>query len=251
MVTQSPAPASTLSSRASSLSNNPALGFVPWIIFWVVAGPRTWEVASGCALLASVMLLAIDVGGPMLERALAAGAGLSPDPRERLDQHERPDPSDRSAPRRRREVRTPKILDLGTAVFFLALVVIGFFVDRQDLIGLEKYSQAISSAALGLIVILSIALGHPFTEQYAREGVPESLWHTPLFRRTMLIMSSVWAAIFAVTAILGVAYQTGITGAGSNDLVNWYIPIGLVILGFKFNDWYPSYIQRLAAEHRP
>ena len=33
------------------------LGFVPWIIFWVVCGPSTWEYAAGGALLAAVILL--------------------------------------------------------------------------------------------------------------------------------------------------------------------------------------------------
>jgi len=33
------------------------LGFVPWIIFWVVSGPSTWEYAAGGALLAAVILL--------------------------------------------------------------------------------------------------------------------------------------------------------------------------------------------------
>jgi hypothetical protein len=33
------------------------LGFVPWIIFWVVCGPTTWEYAAGGALLAAVILL--------------------------------------------------------------------------------------------------------------------------------------------------------------------------------------------------
>lgn len=31
-------------------------GFVPWIIFWVVAGPSSWEYASGGALLAALIL---------------------------------------------------------------------------------------------------------------------------------------------------------------------------------------------------
>jgi hypothetical protein len=38
--------------------------------------------------------------------------------------------------------------------------------------------------------------------------------------------------------------KTGIAGAGSSDLLNWYIPIGLVILGFQFNKWYPSHLQQ-------
>jgi len=32
-------------------------GFVPWIIFWVVAGPSSWEYAAGGAFLAALILL--------------------------------------------------------------------------------------------------------------------------------------------------------------------------------------------------
>ena len=36
--------------------HNPFVGFVPWIIFWVVSGPSTWEWATLGALLAAVIL---------------------------------------------------------------------------------------------------------------------------------------------------------------------------------------------------
>jgi uncharacterized membrane protein len=40
--------------------NNPFVGFVPWIIFWVVAAPSTWEYATLGALLAAVILALPD-----------------------------------------------------------------------------------------------------------------------------------------------------------------------------------------------
>jgi hypothetical protein len=218
-------------SRRGAISESPMLTFVPWVIFWIVSGPRTWEVASGCALLASLMLLLIGIDpAPIVDRAVGVTA------RDHAGRARRPI-----------KLQVPKILDLGTIAFFLVLVIIGLFVDRHTLIGLEKYSQAISSAALGLIVVTSIVLGHPFTEQYARQGVPEDVWDTPGFRHTMVLMSGVWAVIFAVMAILGLIAKTGIAGAGSSDLLNWYIPIGLVILGFQFNKWYPSHLQQSAS----
>jgi hypothetical protein len=36
--------------------NNPFVGFVPWIIFWVVSSPSTWEWATLGALIAAVIL---------------------------------------------------------------------------------------------------------------------------------------------------------------------------------------------------
>jgi hypothetical protein len=220
-------------SGSGGLSNNPVLSFVPWVIFWVVAGPRNWELGVGCALIASVVLLLVGIDAkPIVDRAVARSAGAG-------------SPS-AAVPIR---IRPPKILDVGTAVFFLALVIVGAFVDRQTLVVLENYAQAISSGALAVIVLLSIAVGHPFTEQYGREKVPEEQWHTPLFRRTMLIMSGVWALIFVVMAILGAISQTGIAGAGASDWLNWYIPIALIVVGMKFNVWYPSQVRQTVGGH--
>lgn len=42
-------------------------GFIPWIIFWVVAGPASWEYAAGGALLASLILAFPDVEGKSLK----------------------------------------------------------------------------------------------------------------------------------------------------------------------------------------
>ncbi len=40
--------------------NNPFVGFAPWIIFWVVASPSTWEYATLGALIAAVILAIPD-----------------------------------------------------------------------------------------------------------------------------------------------------------------------------------------------
>ena len=219
---------------SGGVSNNPVLAFVPWIIFWVVSGPRTWELASGCSLLASVLLLLVEVApSDLSERAadLAAGTGR--------------------ASRRPLRLASPKVLDVGTVLFFFVLTIVGLFADRSALLFLEKYAQAISSAALCLIVVASIAVGHPFTQQYAADEAPPEVAASPMFHRMMVFMSSVWAVIFAVMAILGVIAKTGVTGAGSSAVLNWYIPIGLVIVGFKFNQWYPDFVRSARAGQGP
>jgi hypothetical protein len=61
MVTPSGQPQSLVASRGVRLpprmGGRSFVGFVPWIIFWVVAGPSSWEYASGGALLAALILL--------------------------------------------------------------------------------------------------------------------------------------------------------------------------------------------------
>jgi hypothetical protein len=42
------------------------------------------------------------------------------------------------------------------------------------------------------IVLVSIALGQPFTRQYAREEVPPELWESPIFPKSTAVIAWVW-----------------------------------------------------------
>ncbi|GIH05652.1 hypothetical protein Rhe02_37190 [Rhizocola hellebori] len=174
------------------------LGFVPWIIFWVVCGPSTWEYAAGGALLAAVILLI-----PSRERGRV------------------------------------KLLDIVSVVFFAALVVAGLFLDRSQLIWLEDYSQAISSGVLALVVLGSLAFV-PFTEQYAREQVPQQFWSRPEFKRVNRTLTLVWGLTFAACAVLGLIAQHD---RGGSAWLNWVIPAVLIVGAFKFTAWYPDRVK--------
>lgn len=96
--------------------SNAFIGFVPWIIFWVVASPSTWEWAALAALIAAVVLAAPSVSTP---------GGV-------------------------------KLLDAGTIAFFALVCLLALFLDRADLDWLEKNAQVISSGALALIAFVSL-----------------------------------------------------------------------------------------------
>ncbi|MCK7473424.1 MAG: hypothetical protein MZV49_07660 [Rhodopseudomonas palustris] len=49
---------------------------------------------------------------------------------------------------------------------------------------------------------LTIALGKPFTLDYAKEHVDPSLWNDPRFIRTNVLMTGVWASTFTINAVL-------------------------------------------------
>ncbi|HST38642.1 MAG TPA: hypothetical protein VLK58_04000 [Conexibacter sp.] len=170
-------------------------GFVPWIIFWVVASPSSWEYASGGALLAALILLI-----PTPDRG------------------------------------SIKLLDIASIVFFGALTLAGFVLDRDQLSWLEDYSQAISSGALALVVLGSLAFV-PFTEQYAREQAPREVWESPLFKQVNRMLTLVWGVVFAISAVLGVIAQQVDSGT---DWLNWIFPIALIVGAFKFTAWYPD-----------
>jgi hypothetical protein len=207
-----------------SFRDNPFLSFAPWILFWVIAGPSTWEVACVSALIAAVLLLILDIEPPYIgDRLVDAASGV------------------RGSGRTRLGLKAPKTLDIGTVVFFALFSILGIFLARPDLIQLEQYSQAIGSGGLAVIVLTSLVVGHPFTEQYAREQTPEEYWDTPTFRRTNNIITAVWGLIFVVSAVLG--FIAGRSSSNSlHDWFYWYIPIILLVLGFRFTSWYPAQV---------
>ena len=170
------------------LAQNPITGFVPWILFWVIGGPSTWETAAIAALRAAVlvMLLSLEPDGLFEWAAGSGGSG--------------------GAARRRRglELSQLKLLDVATVLFFAAFVVAALVTSRHDVTELDEYSQAISSGALGLIALGSIVFRHPFTTDYAKESAPPQVWHTAAFKRINIVLSSIWAAVFLLCAVLGV-----------------------------------------------
>lgn len=97
---------------AHRLARGPFAGFIPWILFWVIGGPSTWETAAIAALLAAVLLTVLSLetsNAPATERA------ASPVPAGPLD------------------LRRLKVLDVATIVFFAALVIVALVTSRHDL----------------------------------------------------------------------------------------------------------------------
>jgi hypothetical protein len=196
---------------AQRLASNPVTGFIPWIAFWVIGGLSTWEISTLAALLAAILVTMLSmcprpVRGPRFEPG-------------RL-----------------------KLLDIGTVVFFALLSLAALVTTRHNVSNLDKYSQAISSGALGLIALGSIVFRHPFTVDYAKQKAPPEVWSTAAFRRINQVLSSVWAAVFLLCAVLGLAAQQSVA-RGMRDYLGWYIPIAAIFLAFRFTKWYPQQVR--------
>jgi hypothetical protein len=130
--------------------------------------------------------------------------------------------------------RAPKLLEIGTAILFGALAAYAL-LRRPDwsIIGVRL---AVDSGLL-LIVLISIAIRQPFTQQYAREQVARELWRSPEFLRTNDVITAVWALAFAALVIA--------------DIVLLYVPelpprFGIIVSilalvgAVKFTAWYPE-----------
>lgn len=137
--------------------------------------------------------------------------------------------------------RAPKILDIGTAILFSGLALYAFF-DKPtwSVIGVRLCVDC----GLLLIVVISMAVGKPFTLQYAREQVSPEFWNSSEFRRTNYVISGAWALAFAlmVVAELVLLYSPSMPRRAG------IIVIILALVGaVKFTAWYPERVR--GSEH--
>lgn len=91
------------------------------------------------------------------------------------------------------------VIELGSAVFFALLAALAFAAPDSPF---EPYSTALSLGWLALTAWGSLAVRRPFTLGIARTMVPPAVWDNPVFLRTNMIITAVWAASFTVNAAL-------------------------------------------------
>lgn len=130
--------------------------------------------------------------------------------------------------------RSPKVLEIGTAVLFSVLALYALLGDPGwSIIGVRLRVDA----GLLLIVLVSLALRRPFTLQYARESVPKEFWDSPEFLRTNYVITGVWALAFAVMVIaeLAILYVPEMP-----PRLGIFATIAALIGAAKFTSWYPE-----------
>lgn len=137
-------------------------GFLPWIVLAAASSTVGWQWGAVSALAVTVGLLVQD----------------------------------------RHAGRAVGALELGGAVFFIALAVLAFAAPHSPL---EAYDGALSSAWLAVIAGIGLATGRPFTMAIARRSVDEETAQHPMFLHVNMVITGVWTASFAGTALLGAA----------------------------------------------
>jgi hypothetical protein len=137
----------------------------------------------------------------------------------------------------------PKILELGTVAFFVVFVLVVFAVDPGADDFLNRYGRAIATGGLALIAAVSLLIGKPFTEQYAREQVDPSLWDTARFKAVNRNFTVGWILVFLTMAVSHVV-AGAIDTHRAETIFNWIIPIGLIVAMVK-------YMGKVRAEGKP
>ena len=86
----------------------------------------------------------------------------------------------------------------------------------------------------------SLLVGSPFTAEYAREAVPQTVWDSPGFRRVNAAVTEAWGAVFAINAALALVTALNL-GWPSRHAQLWLVgaPYVGTIFGIVFTNRFP------------
>jgi hypothetical protein len=133
------------------------------------------------------------------------------------------------------------IIELGSAVFFAALAVLAFAGPHSSLL---RYSTALSSTALAVIAWGSLAIRRPFTLGIAKQETPREFWDQPLFIRTNVIITMVWAMSFTIGALILAA----VVHAGGDVIVRTVVQVLGFVIPMVFTVRYVAIVKGRAQE---
>jgi hypothetical protein len=136
-----------------------------------------------------------------------------------------------------------KIIDItGIATFGLMtdIAALGSTSVQNHVI---DFGRGGATFVLGAVMLGSV-LFVPFTEQYARESVPEQYWDTPQFHTVNRRLTAAWAGVIAVMAVghlvsgvlaaHALEYDGYLAGRPADLVLNWLLPGLLIALTVRY-----------------
>lgn len=99
----------------------------------------------------------------------------------------------------------------------------------------------LASGTLFTATLVSIVVGQPFTESYAREHVPPEMWDAPAFIRSCYTVTGAWGGIFLANTLVNVykLYHP--------ELGEWFfrtVELSILVSGVVFTTLYSRLARR-------
>jgi hypothetical protein len=184
------------------------ISLIPWVLFTLIAGRLGSNLVSWAAVVACLAVIPIVIRS----RSERTANGTRP---------------------------SLKIIDVSGIVTFAVIAVLAFTGSDSLREHLADYGRGGCAVVLALVMFASL-LVMPFTEQYARESTPPEVWNSPVFRAVNRRISAVFGLV--VLAMAASHIYSGYLEAHhelsrrENLVLNWAIPIVLILLALKFVD---------------
>lgn len=144
-------------------------------------------------------------------------------------------------------IRRQALSPIDRAIYgFVFLAIAGFWLWPDGLGHLIASAPEACLYALlfGIAVLPPLASGQPFTYYFAKRSTPQAFWQTDLFKKINLIMTYVWAALFAAaaaSALLPWLLPSLKTLAGQVIFRGIVPPVLMAVIGAIFTKRYPGY----------
>ncbi|WP_205683731.1 hypothetical protein [Cupriavidus malaysiensis] len=142
--------------------------------------------------------------------------------------------------RMRRRGESLKTLEVGSLLLFGALAAYTLVLSPAWTVATVRL---VVDSGLLAIVVVSLAIGRPFTLQYARERVPREYWDSPRFLAVNRHITLAWAVALAVMVAADAAAEYA-------SAIPLWIDIAATILAFAgavtFTIRYPQAVRRAA-----
>jgi hypothetical protein len=143
----------------------------------------------------------------------------------------------------------PKMIDVFQAVLFGVIAIVGFVGGDSVDAWLFDWANGLVMLALGLLILLFVPF-MPFTEQYARETVPQEYWGSPIYKKVNTNLSLAWGVAISVMGVSSLAVALLHTRADSTSdsniidlLLNWAVPIATIVYMVRFTRTYPEQVR--------
>ncbi|MGB4335031.1 MAG: hypothetical protein WBJ41_09365 [Chromatiaceae bacterium] len=102
------------------------------------------------------------------------------------------------------------------------------------------YMGLIASSVLAIATWLTVLLKKPFTLDYAKQHTPPSLWSSPTFIWTNMVLTSAWGAVFTVNALLAWGkMEHFLLPELGYEVISYALLIGTA----AFTTWYPNHVR--------
>jgi hypothetical protein len=129
------------------------------------------------------------------------------------------------------------ILWAGVLFFAFALVMVVLLKN----LWVVQHLGILASGTLFIATMVSIVIGQPFTESYAREHVPREQWDSPAFIRSGYTVTGAWGIIFLANTLVNVVKPH------YTELGEWFfrgVELTILVSGVVFTTIYSNYVRR-------
>jgi hypothetical protein len=130
------------------------------------------------------------------------------------------------------------IMGVGLVFFTAATVAVLGFHNIWTI----RHLGVLANGALALGSWITLAIGKPFTLEYARAHTDPSKWNDPLFIRVNVLLTSVWASVFTFNTVLAWALLKHLLAEWACHTFSYAALVSAAV----FTSWYPTYVRAKA-----